>query len=181
MVLMLLISFAFAQTGGEPPEQLNNVQTWCLKNAELKDQLVRKGGCKWYQQDNPYALPYNPANKRRYICKKYYLAKKSSPKGYEGKLICPDPFGGSTEAVFQCATCINSDNSSGVPDDECMDSMYATEQNYCLGDTGKMKFFHDIFELKKILPSGDDPSFDEQNPDLKTPPGTPEDPSPPIT
>lgn len=172
---MLLISLAFGQTGTEPAAQTNNVQQWCLTNATLKDQLVRKGGCVWRNQSKAYSIL---GNGKRYVCKSYPLAKVpagSSYIGYEGELSCPDPFGNLDkdgnilQIVYQCARCITSNTATGSPDEECMDSMKVFEEGLCMSDAAKMTYFHDIGELKQNPAGGPVPTPDMQNP-IGTPP-----------
>lgn len=164
---MLLISMAFGQTGGEPPSQINNVRQWCLNNAIMKDQLVRRGGCIWAEQPFPFSIP--GVDGKRYDCKPYPNGKKTIfPAGYEGKLLCPDPFGnldkdGNLLMIdYNCAACVTSNNTTGTPDEECMTSMYNMEIGFCQTDAAKMIYFHDINEIKQNPLGGPVPTPDMQ-------------------
>lgn len=164
MLFVLLVSLAFGQTGTEDtlmPEIPNTSLEWCLKNAELKDQLVGNpaSDCTWATAtSNPFHMPTIPGSiSGNYHCRQIAIPGKPPAydpgiTGYEGQLVCKNPFTGVADVIYLCAMCVTSDDSSGKVDSDCRTSMYNFEKGRCLANVSRFQYRHNIGGLSPAPP-----------------------------
>lgn len=173
MLLTLLISLAFGQTGEEGktmPEIPNTSQEWCEENAKIKDKFVRMpdADCTWTMAAPNSYMPSIPD--RVYICTKYVDGKLpgSIGAGYEGSLRCKNPAAAGKvyasvaeyDFVYLCAVCATADTTSGKVDKSCADSMFYTEMKYCRTDkAAEMEYLHTETGLKQKIGGKPVPPF----------------------
>ncbi len=154
---MMLLSLAFGQTNTEPVQIPNTSYQWCMENARVKDELVRhpSSDCTWATATDGGFLPTN--TNKIYKCDKWAISGRPPGyrpglPGYEGQLICKNPFTGVADVVYLCAVCLTSDSTSGKVDADCQKSMKTIEEGYCGTNVAEFDYRHEIGGLVQIKP-----------------------------